>query len=257
MLAEERYRLILDILSMKETVTVEELVKSTSVSAETIRRDLILLHKKNKLKKIHGGATRIKRTVFEPSYNERSGINRKEKEHIGKIAASFIEDNDIIAIDIGTTALEVARNICNVKNITVITNSINVLVILIERRAKGVFTGNIIAVGGVVDEQHLITTGSVATSQLMKYHFDKVFIGVSGIDENNIMTFNLDEGSAQEIMVANSEKVFALADSTKFMRLSLYSICKLEEVDYLITEKCKMPSKLIKALNKASVNWVC
>ena len=105
MLTEERFKLILDILKEKKSITVSELVEELKISESTVRRDLTSLSKMGKLNKVHGGAT-----FLEEDYNNeeldvkiKHTLNVDEKKRIGKFAASLIEEGDFIYIDAGTS----------------------------------------------------------------------------------------------------------------------------------------------------------
>ncbi|MGB8450751.1 MAG: DeoR/GlpR family DNA-binding transcription regulator [Anaerocolumna sp.] len=256
MLAVERYDIILKMIEDKGKVTVPELIEKLGVSSETIRRDLIVLNKKNKLKKVHGGAVIADSSIYEPSYNDRTRINIKAKERIGMLAASYIKDFDVIEIDVGTTALEVAKHINGVSEIKVITNSIPALYILIQKRDKGDFTGEIIFIGGSVDSHRLMTAGPSLMEQLKTLSFDKVFLGVTGLSEAGPMTYNIDEGYVQKMLVENANEVFALMDSSKVQKRSLYKYCDLNQVHYLITDDCELPQNIKKLLEEHNIKWI-
>ena len=256
MLSEERYDIILKIISEKGKATVKELMDELNVSLETVRRDLLFLSKEEKLKKVHGGAVKVENSIYEPHFNDRKVINIGVKRKIGILAAQYICDNDIIAISVGTTTLEVAKNIKGVSEIKVVTNSIPVLNILMEKRGRGDFTGEIIFLGGVVDQNYFMTAGPILMEQLKSFSFDKAFVGVSGLTKNGLMIYNINEAYSEETIVKASGKVFAVMDSSKVNKNSLYKYCDLKDVDYLITDDCQLPEEIESVLKTNGVKWI-
>ena len=124
MLTEERFKLILDILKEKKSVTVNELVEELHISESTVRRDLTSLDKMGKLNKVHGGAT------LKENYNNeeldvkiKHTLNVDEKKRIGKFAASLIEEGDFVYIDAGTST-ELMIDYINEKKAVYVTNGI-------------------------------------------------------------------------------------------------------------------------------------
>src|SRR5690606_3000871 len=105
MLTEERHASILDLLKQKGIVKTKELMETLQCSESTIRRDLDELEKNGLLRRVHGGAKRIYRLDDELSIQEKSLKNVHEKDAIGQTAASFIENNDVIYVDAGTSTL--------------------------------------------------------------------------------------------------------------------------------------------------------
>lgn len=115
MFAEERKSRIAQMIKSGQSVKVSELAKLFGVSESTIRRDLAELEALGIIKRTHGGAVNNFITSFEPSFAEKEDKFAKEKEYIGKLAASFIHDGDTIILDSGTTTQYIARNITDKK----------------------------------------------------------------------------------------------------------------------------------------------
>lgn len=118
-LSEERKKMILDLLQRDGKVSVVPLSKELVVSAETIRRDLDVLGKEGKLHRVYGGATNVRIPGDEPPYVQRQSRFAQEKAQIGRKAAELIDDGDSVVIDVGTTALEMAKAIQGRKRLTV------------------------------------------------------------------------------------------------------------------------------------------
>ncbi len=125
MFATERKRAILDLLEKQGKVKVIELSETFDVSEPTIRRDIKELDEKGMLIRTHGGAIAREEGEHEPSFHEKQDKYFKEKESIGKLAAGLVNEGDTILLDSGTTTLQIAKELM-VKNITVVTNSLDI-----------------------------------------------------------------------------------------------------------------------------------
>ena len=135
MLTEERHDYILNQLKKTGLVKSQEMMQYLDCSESTIRRDLALLEEAGELTRVHGGAKKIYQLDKELSTVEKSSINVHEKENIAKLAASFIEENDTIYLDAGTTTLYLIPYLKN-KNIQVVTNGIQHAVLLADQQTK-------------------------------------------------------------------------------------------------------------------------
>ena len=245
-LSAERQLYILNRVNSNGKITITELIKELGVSKETIRRDLTTLAREAKLKKVHGGALKIKRNLFEEKYISRISDNHDKKVVCGKIAAEYIKDNDTIAVDCGTTAVEVVRALTNKQNLTVITNSVKVLNALIEKVEAGEITARVIFLGGYVDIEHYNTEGFLVEKQLQDIYVDKLFFGATALSENGIMAYDPNEGCISSLYLKHTNQSFLLVDQTKFGENSVYKIAELWEVDYIITDDKDKVSKRIK-----------
>ena len=174
-ITEKRHELILEELSHKDFLTLQELIDRTGCSASTIRRDLSKLQQLGKLQRVHGGAMLKENRMVEANLTEKLATNLDEKKMIAKIAANQINDNECLFIDAGSSTLELIKYI-QAKDIIVVTNGLTHVEALLK---KGIKT---IMLGGQVKENTLATIGSSAMEILRRYCFDKAFIGMNGLD---------------------------------------------------------------------------
>ena len=128
MLAIERKNEILSILQKEQRVLVAELSTRYQVTEETIRRDLEKLEKEGFVKKTYGGAVLNKNSTIDMPLKIREKTNRKEKQKIAQTVASLIEDGESIMLDSSSTSLMIAQELKKKKKLTVITNSVEVLI---------------------------------------------------------------------------------------------------------------------------------
>lgn len=151
MLSEQRYKIIMDLLEQEPIVKNNALCKLMSTTRETVRRDLMTLEEKGLLKRIRGGAMKISKgaapSAYE-SFHERKQSQVVYKEHIAKEAVKLIQDGQVVALDSGTTALLLARELKGrFRSLTVVTNSL-----AITNELAGASGIELIVTGGVYKE---------------------------------------------------------------------------------------------------------
>ncbi len=229
----ERHQHILKKLNEKGFVKVQELSEELKVSFVTIRKDLKALEERNLLFRAHGSASLVNPYINEKPVQDKEKIHVEEKQKIAGVAASLLNENDTIIIASGTTVTEFARHIGQFNALTVLTASLNVSIIL-TRNAQV----ETIQLGGVVRKSSASVIGSFAEKMLAEFTCNKLFMGVDGIDLTyGLTTTSAMEASLNKSMIEAAQKVIVLADSSKFGRKGFGRICKLDEVDIIITDK--------------------
>jgi len=225
---------ILEELETKGQVTVSELSKMFKISEVTIRNDLTHLEKQNMLIRARGGAIKVKyyRMGIDPSLSDKQKEYLKEKQRIGKAALKFIEDGDTIVLDSGTTTTEIAKNLEQFKNLTIITNALNIAIILSE------YDGfNIYMPGGILRKKSLSLVGVLADENISKFYCDKLFLGVDGFDTTHgLSTPNSEEAHLNLIMISVAKKVIVVTDSRKFLRRRFAFISPISSINVVITD---------------------
>ncbi len=231
MLTEERRQRIQELLSQQKRLLVNEISEMFRVSSVTIRKDLEVLEKRGMLNRVHGGAIKNHSSVMDLALNEKEQIHTKEKIKIAKSAEQFIEERDVIILDSGSTTTQLARLLKFKKDLTVITNAVNIATELASGEVSVILTG------GILREKSFSLVGPMAEDSLKKYTADKLFLGVDGIDFRfGLTTPNLQEAKVNQMMMEAAEEVIVLADSSKFGRRSIGVINKVKAIDKLITD---------------------
>ncbi|MFA5818408.1 MAG: transcriptional repressor AgaR [Bacteroidales bacterium] len=248
----ERRKGILYQLNEAGQVLVHELSKEFDVSEVTIRKDLDQLEKKNTLIRARGGAIRRDGGVgIDYRLSEKDKLHSEEKARIGKKAAQLINERDTIIIDSGTTTMEVAKNLTNFKDITVICNALNIISQIIQLNNI-----NLIIPGGHLRRNSLSLVGPLAEKNLQNLYVDKVFIGVDGFDtKHGIYTPNIEEAYFNEIMIKTSKEVIVVCDSSKFLRRSLAYICDIAKINCVVTDS-GIPDEDRKRLEDAGIKVI-
>ncbi len=230
-ITEKRHELILEELSHKDFLTLQELIDRTGCSASTIRRDLSKLQQLGKLQRVHGGAMLKENRMVEANLTEKLATNLDEKKMIAKIAANQINDNECLFIDAGSSTLELIKYI-QAKDIIVVTNGLTHVEALLK---KGIKT---IMLGGQVKENTLATIGSSAMEILRRYCFDKAFIGMNGLDiELGLTTPDEQEALVKQTAMSLANQSFVLTDHSKFNKVYFARVPLLESTTIITSEK--------------------
>nr|WP_223155125.1 DeoR/GlpR family DNA-binding transcription regulator [Alkalibacillus aidingensis] len=156
-----------------------------------------------------------------------------EKQAIARKAASFIQDNDTVLIDSGTTTLALIQEIKLKNSLTVVTNSVVHAELLKESNHI-----EVIVLGGRLRHETQALVGPLTDQGLNLIHVDKAFIGTNGVDlHDGLTTPNLTEAATKRKMIEQSSEVFLLADSSKFEKVSFANFGEIESLDYCITDE--------------------
>jgi len=230
----ERRDYILQELKKHGSIRVKDVSDRFNVSEVTIRKDLELFEKKNLLLRVRGGAIRLNYSYMgdDNSITEKQQKNYKEKQLIGRAAASLINENDTIILDSGTTTLEIAKNLQKFQNLSIITNALNIAIVLNEYKRFPV-----IIPGGYLREKSMSLVGPIAESFLKNFYCDKLFLGIDSFNlERGVSTPNLEEASMNQTMISISKEVIAVFDSSKFNSRSFASIAPITKINTIITD---------------------
>ncbi|WP_152657140.1 DeoR/GlpR family DNA-binding transcription regulator [Oceanobacillus sp. CFH 90083] len=232
MLPVERQQKMIDLLMIKKVMKMPELQKELEISIDTLRRDINALAEQGKLKKIYGGVKLVEPKFGEASMEERMISHLDEKTAIAKRCNAFIEDGDCIYLDSGSTTYQIAKYIKEKRNLTVITNSVPVILELMNSAVE------LIVIGGKVrkNEQSVVTY-----DYLFNFHqlnIQKAFICASGITmDKGISDYNVEEALARKKIIELSHEVYVAADSSKFGKNVTVNIAGLDEIDYIVTDE--------------------
>lgn len=233
MLAVERRNLILEKLQEEKKVVVSELSILFDVSEETIRRDLDRLDKDGLATKSYGGAIINENASIDMPFNVRKKKNVQGKQKIAEIIESLIQDGEHIILDPSTTSVFIAKAIKKKQRLTVITNSIEVLIELSD------VTGwDIISSGGSLKENYLALVGPKAIEGLSAFNVEKVIFSCKGIDmEKGITDANELFSQAKQTMIKSAKQCILAADHTKFETVAFSKICDAREINMVVTDK--------------------
>jgi DeoR family transcriptional regulator of aga operon len=191
------------------------------------------MEKQNLLIRVRGGAI-VSRNVrwMDRAISEKHRLNLNKKEKIGKLASTLIMEQDTIILDSGSTTFELARNLLNFKELTVITNALNIANELVQFPAI-----SLNMLGGNIRRKSLTMTGSIAEQSLKNFYVDKLFLGVDGIDlRTGLYTLYVDEAHLNRLMLNAARQTILVSDSSKFNRKSFAIICGLDQIHMIVTD---------------------
>ena len=232
MLAIERRREIVAKLALDGKVIVSELAKSFDVTEETIRRDLEKLDREGLASKTYGGAIATHNSTLDLPYNVRESVNVLQKQIISEKLSELIHDGERIMLDSSSTALYVVKKIKSKKNLTIITNSVK---ILIELADKSDWT--VLSTGGVLKKGALSLTGSSAEKMIKSYHVDTAICSCKGIDiDLGITDSNENDSIIKQAMIASAERRILALDNEKFDKKSFVTVCSFHDLDMIVTD---------------------
>jgi DeoR family glycerol-3-phosphate regulon repressor len=223
---------ILNLARASGRIMVEDLARRFEVSAQTIRKDLNDLCEQRALTRIHGGAM-IASGVENLAYEARRFVAADEKKAIGAAAAALIPNGCSLFINIGTTTEEVASALSSHEDLLVITNNLNVAMLLYRYpRIK------VVVAGGAVRRADGAVVGSTATQLIGQFKVDYAIIGTSAIDEEGaLLDFDYREVQVAQAIIANARSVMLVADSTKFTRSAPVRIAHLSQIQTFVTDQ--------------------
>ncbi len=232
MLAAHRRQKILELITEDGIARVVDLSKIFKVSEVTIRQDLVKLEQDDLITREHGGAYLKSLSSQVKSFSFQHQENMELKARIGAKAAEFIHDGDIIILDSGSTVTEISKNILGHRELTVITNAINVPMII--GGEPGI---NVLVTSGEFKAPTLSLTGQKAADFFQDLHVHKLFLATAGITLKAGLAYpSLSDLPVKKAMIDAAETTYLVADSTKIGKQSLASLGALALIDYLITD---------------------
>jgi DeoR/GlpR family transcriptional regulator of sugar metabolism len=247
-LKEKRQQIILDKLGADGHVTVAGLSDSLGVSEVTIRRDLHELDAQGKLQRAHGGAVAAAPAPPEPPVVQRMSRNEHRKEAIGRKAAALVKDGDSVFLGSGSTTAYVARHLIERKNLTVVTNALNVATELAG--AEGV---TVVVTGGMMRDSELSLIGHIADQSLREVRVDRVIMGIQAISLKEGMTNDyLPEVMTDRTIIDMASALIVVADSTKFGKVASAYVAPVQRITTLVTDP-DAPTDLLRELERIGV----
>lgn len=244
----ERQQHILSELQSIGQVQVESLAAHFDVTTQTVRRDLSELCNRGLAARIHGGARRVVSSSM-VAYEERWQSEVTAKRAIAETAARLIPSGSSVAINIGTTTEHVADALKAHKDLTVITNNINVVQVLRHAKLRA-----LIVVGGEVRMSDGAIVGSDAMTAINRFKVDYAVIGASSLDaDGSILDFDHREVAVARAILENARTRMLVCDRTKFDVSAPNRICHVAELDYLVTDK-PPPARFVQAAHESKTN---
>ncbi|QVQ53839.1 DeoR/GlpR transcriptional regulator [Spiractinospora alimapuensis] len=246
----ERWNLLLELLSARERLSVEEAAQELRVSAATVRRDFEELAQQQMLTRTHGGA--IANTIaYDLPLRYKSARHTTEKQRIAARVAQLVRRGSIVGMNGGTTTTEVARALATRPDInaeqdgtstalTLVTNAINIANELTVRPNV-----KLVVTGGVVRSQSYELVGPLSTGLFDDVTLDVAILGINGIEAVAGATcHNEGEASINRLMATRAQQVIVVADGSKVGHRAFARICGISEVNTFVTDASADPAQL-------------
>lgn len=233
MLAIERKNEILSILQKEQSVLVSDLSQRYHVTEETIRRDLEKLEKEGFVKKTYGGAVLNENTNTDLPFKIRERTNKDEKIQIAHVIPELVGEGESVMMDSSSTSLMASKTLKHYRNLTVITNSVEIMLELSGN--KGI---HLICTGGVMRDSALSLGGKIAETTVLHYNVDKAIMSCKGIDmEKGITDSNEFEATLKTVMARCARKIIWLVDGSKFGRVNFVKILDFRPGDTIVSDR--------------------
>jgi DeoR/GlpR family transcriptional regulator of sugar metabolism len=230
MLTAERRQEILSRLQRDGKVVASQLVAELGVSEDTVRRDLRELAAGGLVQRVHGGA--LPPPPAAGSFAQRLQHAPEAKAHLAEAALPLLETAEVLLLDGGTTALELARRLPPERDCTVLTNAPPVAEALAAHpRAE------VVVIGGRLLKHAQVTVGAETVDALRRVRADACVLGICSLHpELGVTATDHDEAHVKRAMVAASAEVIALATADKLHTASPWVVAPLADVTHLVTD---------------------
>jgi DeoR/GlpR family transcriptional regulator of sugar metabolism len=225
--------LILEILQTRGFQTVKDIADELGVDDSTVRRNLEKLSELDLIKRTHGGANAVQ--VAETPADLKSKIHSNEKKAIGKAMAERIRDGQVVALDSGSTTLEVAKALTN-QILTVVTNDLRIGLVIAKKPGM-----NLLFIGGELLPDLYTMWGPTAVEQIEKLRVDIAVFGADAVNANGVFNNTSYELETKRAMMSVAVESYFVTDSSKFHRKALFKVFDLESFEMGITDDVLNP----------------
>ncbi len=223
---------LLEEVQARGSVTVEALADKLSVTLQTVRRDVQRMADAGLVARFHGGVRVLSSTTENIAYRQRQSINADGKTAIARLIASRIPDGCSLIMNIGTTIEAVARELVRRKGLRVITNNLNVALILSDNPDC-----ELIVAGGLVRSRDRGVIGEATIDFMRQFKVDIGLIGISAIEaDGTLRDFDYREVKVARTIIEHSRETWLAADHTKFNRPAMVELARLSEIDRIFTD---------------------
>ncbi len=247
----ERQEQLLKIVESSNRITVADICDIFQISEATARRDLESLAEQGKVQRVHGGAIAIRKAPPELPLHQRMSDQADLKQKIGLAASRLVKEGETVFLGSGTTVLEVARNLINCKNLTVITNSLLVLNVLSEHPHI-----NLVVLGGVLRQSEQSLIGHITEQAVSELRAERAIMGIHSIDaEHGLTNDYLEETMTDRKILKMAKEVIVVADHTKCGRVSTAFLAPVTSIHTFVTDG-GAPAEFVNSLRDQGVKVI-
>jgi len=246
MLTSQRKKLILTRLAGDGQIVAKDLALEFGTSEDTIRRDLRELAQNGKLQRVHGGALPASAALGE--LQARESVSPRDKIELGRAGAAMIRPNQVVILDGGTTALQVARHLAPDLHATIVTHSPTVAVEAAKHPCV-----DIIMLGGRLFRHSMVNMGAAVIDAASRLRADIYFMGVTGVHpEAGLSTGDAEEAAVKRALHERAAETIVLASAEKLMAASPFLVTSLTEISLLVIPP-KTSNSIVRALRAGGI----
>jgi len=228
-----RQTLLLEEVTTRGSVTVEALADRLDVTLQTVRRDVARLAEAGLVARFHGGVRVVSSTTENIAYRQRQSLNADGKAAIARSVAACVPEGCSLFLNIGTTIEAVARELLRRRGLRVITNNLNVAMILSDHPDC-----ELIVAGGLVRARDRGVIGEATIDFIRQFRVDIGVIGISGIEaDGTLRDFDYREVKVARTIIEQSRETWLVADHGKFNRPAMVELARLDQLDRLFTDR--------------------
>jgi DeoR/GlpR family transcriptional regulator of sugar metabolism len=228
----ERHSQILSLIQTTTYVSVAELSQRFSVSPVTVRDDLVALEKLGQIVRNHGGAMVRPIAKREPGFALRQRLQVAEKQRIACFAATLVREGECIFLDASTTAWYLARELKNVRELTVITNGLFIASEFLDSPNV-----TVVVPGGALRLASASLVGQDGVYMVEKYNVQKGFFGARGLSPQEGLTdVNESEVALKRRMAELCREVIGILDASKWGEISVFSFALPNQIQRIISD---------------------
>jgi len=247
---EDRIKALHNYILKNGKASTEELCSLFNISKNTLRRDITELEMQNIVTKVYGGIILNDTKTTEP-FESREVKNKDAKQCIARLASTLVQDGDIIYIDSGTTTMLMVPYLATMKNLTIITNNLHILI-----KSLPYPNLNVIATGGTFLRRTNSFVNQEVVNSLKKYNISKAFIATTGVSISKGLTNSSSfEYDIKKYIVDNCDEIILLADDTKLDKISLMTYYDLKNIQVFVTN-VKPASNYVEFFNHYNINLI-
>ncbi|MGQ8774875.1 DeoR/GlpR family DNA-binding transcription regulator [Serratia sp. NA_112.1] len=238
MIPSERRDFIYRHVHEYQLAAIPALAELMSVSHMTVRRDIRVLEEQGKVVSVSGGVRLSDTLRQELAYSEKARLHHRHKCEIGKYAASLVEDGQVVYLDAGTTTFEIARNLAERFNLTIVTNDFSIIQHLMNKPQLNLFH-----TGGQVDQRNYSCVGNSAAMLLHTLNIDIAFISSSSWDlAHGVSTPHEEKVLVKQALLEVARRRVLVSDSSKFGKYGMFRVCPLEALDDILCDAALPPA---------------
>jgi len=250
-----RHNKIVEIVLQTGRINILDICEMFGVSEMTARRDLNELDRTGLLRRVHGGAIASLGRSYEPSFQTRVTKNQSAKIAIGLKAAELVYDGDSIALDVGTTTLEIVPGLQGKRSLTIVTSCLPIAGKIVDQASLEI-DARLILTGGIVRPRELSMIGSIPEQVYKDLHVDKAFIGIGGLSlEDGLTEYNIEDTQIKRMLIRSAREKIVVADGAKFGVTTFASVAPLTAIDKIVTDK-SAPPEMIEQIRKQGVEVI-